>query len=210
MKPDGTPLGETTMDEQVSNNAPTTATLTSEEVAELRKTVEQAQLRARQLENEAKARKEADEKAANKKLADDEEYRELAARAQARVDELERSQEESAKRATVSAAETAIMTEFPSEVTELALTTGLVLTDDTDEAKAAFKAKLDAIAAKVAPTKRVVGNNGVITPIPSAEAERAKDLIRMRADKASGFRAIGNLEAIKQMERNAGVSREEV
>ena len=195
--------------EQSKNDA-SKATLTPEEIADLRKKAEQAEMRARQLENQAKAREEADEKARQKKLEEDEEYKELAARAQARADEAEAELERSKKGSAITAAQSTILSDYSSDVTELASTAGLVLSDDSDEAKAAFKVKLDAIAAKLGPTKKVVGNNGVRTPQTDDETERQKDTIRMRVDKASGYRAIGNLDALKQMRENAGVTRSEV
>jgi len=218
METNGTPTGETASTEQVKNNAQTPpTTVTPDELEALKKAKEQAEMRARQLENEKQAREKADEDARLKQLEEQEEYKTLYERTQA---DLQRLQDESArltKETALKTSESTILSSYGEDVKEIVATTGLVLTDDTDEAKESFKKKLDNLAEKFGTKPRVQGNNRAPqTPHQDDEQERAQRLNRMRysgdgkaiAEKAR-FEAISSLSSIQAMREAAGLTPEE-
>lgn len=200
--------------EQAKNEAqkPAPVTVTPEQLAAAEKKAEQAEMRARQLENEKLAREKADEEARNKKLEEDNEWKELAAREKQRADALESAQEEERKRTALKTAESTLLADYPDEVKEIISTTGLSLNDDSETAQAEFKSRLDAIAAKLpaAQKPKVQGNNGVIPPSSSTDVEDAKLYQRMRFDdrelsESAKRTAIDKLPALAEMRKNAGI-----
>jgi len=200
--------------EQAKNEAqkPAPVTVTPEQLAAAEKKAEQAEMRARQLENEKLAREKADEEARNKKLEEDNEWKELAAREKQRADALESAQEEERKRTALKTAESTLLADYSDEVKEIISTTGLSLNDDSETAQAEFKSRLDAIAAKLpaAQKPKVQGNNGVIPPSSSTDVEDAKLYQRMRFDdrelsESAKRTAIDKLPALAEMRKNAGI-----
>lgn len=203
--------------EKAKNNA-TTATVVDNtaEINELRKQKEQAEMRARQLENEKAAREKSDEEARQKELEEQNEFKTLYEREKEQRESLEREREEGAKRSAIETAKSAILSSYSAEVTEVAEAAGLTLLDDSESAKADLKKRLDVIAGKLpsaTPLKRVQGNNGVTVQPTGNEADDAKLYERMRySDRnisdAARSAAIKKIPALDVMRRNAGLSTE--
>lgn len=211
----GTPNGETAPIEQVSNNTPTVTApvIPDPALAEALKKAEQAEMRNRQLENEKATRDKADEVARQKALEENNEFKTLYEREKEARENLERANETSTKQAAIDAAKNKVLADYSQEVKDIAEVSGLSLNDDTPEAQADLKTKLDSIASKLpqTPVKRVQGNNGVQTPVSSDQAEDAKLYQRMRfTDKAVSDAAkmsvISKLPALDVMRRNAGLN----
>lgn len=140
-------------------------------------------------------------------LEEKENFRELYERNQKQLEDYQAKEDAAQRSATLSLATDSVLKDFSVEVAEIAKTAGLGVADDTDEAKAELKAKLEAISKKVAPsqTTRVAGNNGAINAPQSPD--RAQLVKGMRfGDPASTREAINGLSAIKAMKQQAGVS----
>lgn len=151
-----TPTGETVTPGDTQTPATTVATPApvdngnAAEVERLRKEVEQANLRARQLENEAAARKKADEEAEAKRLDDNQEYKTLAEQERAKREELERQIEDRERKEELTTARAAALGDFSDEVRQQAEELGITL-NSTDEAEvAAYKDKLTKINTRLA------------------------------------------------------------
>jgi hypothetical protein len=148
--------------------------------SELEKANKQRELDAQriaQLENEAKARKTSDDEAERKKLEEDGELAELAAREKKRADDLEAELSDKAKNEALDKAKTEIFGKYPKTVQNAANIAGLTLTDDTEEAKATLATKLDDLAKIVNNGQKVRGNNMVPDPTP---ADPTRDLALKR------------------------------
>lgn len=218
MDKDTAKTAETEVNGQVKNDAQTAKTITTpntdEVIENLRKEKDKAEMRARQLENEKLEREKQDEIARQKQLEENNEFKALYEREQAARLELERKNEETAKQVALDAAKSEILATYPTEVTELAETTGISLSDDSETSKGEYKKKLDAIASKVTTaTKKVVGNNGVVTEGNDEDTERTLLNQRMRYnDKTISSEArraaISKIPALKEMKKMAGLSEE--
>ena len=165
---DTTPIVETVKTEAPSNNATPTATpqvnaVDAAEVERLRKEKEQADMRIRQLENEAKKRQEAEEAARLTQLEEQNEWKTVAEQTKARLEALEKEKEAEQRSKELANATDSVLAEFPDAVKAIAKETGLGVTDATEEAQAAFKAKLESIA-KQLPQVKVSSNN---QPVPA-------------------------------------------
>lgn len=202
-----TPNGETAVIEPIKNEA-LDATKLANELAEAKKIAEQAQMRARQLENEKATREKADEEARHKQLEENEEYKILYEREKAQREELLSEREKEVQEATIAAAKKEVLNGFSSEVLEIAEATGLSLYDSSDEAKAQLKAKLEIIASKVGNTdKKVIGNN-TRDETPGAD----NDYLRMRFSDVSIARearksAISKIPALEEMRKISGMTK---
>lgn len=207
--------GETVVVEQVKNDAQatqSTSTTTAAEIEAARKRAEQAEMRANQLANQIAEREKADEIARQKQLEENNEFKTLYEREKAQREEMERQQEEASRSAQLANAKSAVFAEYPVEVVEVAEAAGLALSDDSEEAKAALKEKLEVIKSKVVTSQpaKVVGNNGV-QPVSSEDADHALLVQRMRyddktiADEARRT-AISKIPGLAEMKKIAGVS----
>jgi hypothetical protein len=151
---DGTPTGETVTPVAPSNapgttSAPVTDNTSTAELEAARKEAEQAKMRANQLANQL-AEKEAAEAAAKaKQLEEKEEFKTLYEQTQARLNEIQESQATQERLAQLKTATEEVFKDYSTDAVELAKTAGLSLADDTDEARAALKSKLDAFQEKV-------------------------------------------------------------
>jgi len=144
-----TPQGETATPQVLENNtnpSVTTPVVNTDAQEMLRKEAEQAKMRANQLENELKKFKDAQEQAKAKELEEKEEYKTLYEQSQAELNRQREEREQSERQKTLSAEKDALLADFPEAVKAIADEAGLQLTDDSDEAKATFKAKLDKIS----------------------------------------------------------------
>jgi hypothetical protein len=216
--PNATPAGETTTGGESQTTAPTTTTpapvtTPDPKLDELQKQLDLANQRASQLANEKETRDRADAERRQKELEEQNQYKELFERSEQERKKLEQDREEETRKATLANAQVDILKDFSPEVQEIAATTGLGLTDDTQEAKDALKAKLDAIATKfpTAPAPHVQGNNrSPETPTGRSE-EDAKLLTQMRfSDNALADQArravIGRIPQLDEMRKIAGVT----
>ena len=209
-----TPTGETVTPEAPSNNATPTATpvvnaVDPAEFERLKKEAEQATLRANQLANQLKAKEEAEAASKAKQLEENQQFKELWEKSEAEKQALLDKQAEEQRKAELANQTSTVLSSYSPTVQELARTAGLTLSDDSDEAQAELKAKLDAFAAKV-PSARVEPNN----PAPSApgtpDRESALNVMRMNnvpnsAKQAATKKAIGSLESMKVLRANAGI-----
>lgn len=203
--------GETTTpgDSKTQVSATTPAQGNVVDPAELerqRKAAEQAQMRANQLENELKRIK--DEQAAQKakELEEQNQYKSLYEQEKARLEEITSQQEAQKRQAELAQATDSVLGEFSQEVVEIAKETGLGLTDDSDEAKAALKAKLENIQKKVVKTSTPAPNNPNPNMAQPADAQKLETLRygegQVRQQVANDL--IGNLAAVKAMKAMAG------
>lgn len=182
----------------------------------------QAQLQKLEMErNMLRKQKDALEKEKSEKtrteLEEKEDYRTLAERAQAELDTLRRERDAADNEATVKTATADVYKDFPENVRKIAETAGMNVTDDSDEAKATLKTKLEAIKAQVGTvtgTPVVPGNN----PAPSINPEtpdRSELIGKMRFDnhrtREEAVRtAVGSLDIIKTMKQMSGREAQEI
>lgn len=207
MNENGTPNGETAeVLGQVKNDA-LDANKLANELAEARKIAEQAQMRARQLENEKANREKADEELRKKQLEENEEFKILYEREKTQREELEKQREQEANDKALKEAKESIVKDYSSEVLEIAEATGLSIYDDSDEAKAEFKSKLDVIASKFGNTQsvKVSGNNN-----PEYADKEDNSLIKLRFSDPAIVRqarkeAISKIPALGDMRKAAGI-----
>lgn len=184
------------------------------EVEKARKEAEQARMRAAQLENQLKEREAADAAARQKQLEEQEEFKQLYEQLKAQIDERDAKDAELARQAELQTATQDVFKEYPAEVVELAQTAGLALSEDTDEAKAALKTKLDAFKARVGSSNAPTPNN----PRPqSPEAVNRDDLVKRahpgapspmaeaaaKGDLTPQYQYISQLSAIQRMKEIA-------
>lgn len=158
-----TPTGETVTPEAPSNNAtpPATPVVNADaaEVERLRKEAEQARMRANQLENELAKRKADEEAAKLKQLEEQNEWKTIAEQNAAKLEAIQQEREEAERQTAIRTATSDVLKDYSQDVIELAEDAGLALVDDSEEAKAAFKQKLDKISAKVSASVRPATNN---------------------------------------------------
>jgi len=153
-------------------------------------------MRANQLENELKKFKDAQEQAKAKELEEKEEYKTLYEQSQAELNRQREEREQSERQKTLNAEKDALLADFPEAVKAIADEAGLQLTDDSDEAKATFKAKLDKISEQVGDTAKVTPNN---TRSNTTEKSREELLAEYRktGDPSLMAAAISNLNFVK-------------
>lgn len=201
-----TPNGETVPQGDPQTTVTTTSTPTQDnasaaEVERLRKEKEQADLRIRQLENEKKARDEAEAEAERKRLEQNEEWKSLAEQNQAKLDAIQAEREQETRTAALTKATDEVLSQYNDQVVEIAKATGLSVTNDDEESRAALKEKLDKIASNVTGTQTPKPNNpGVPQAAPQEEL-----LQRIKAgDRSAREEAISNLDGVKAMRQMAG------
>lgn len=156
---------------------PTTDNASAAEVERLRKEAEQKELRIRQLENERKAREEKDEADRQKQLEEQNEWKTIAEQNKAKLDALEKEREEAVAKIELETKQSEVFKEFPEDVVELARDTGLTLSENSDGAVEALKAKLTKLSEKVSSQSRVTPNN----QSSPASADSRTELLREHA-----------------------------
>lgn len=202
---------ETATPEAVKNDVtPTSAPAVdnASKEADLQKQLDQARMREQQLLNKEAERDKAEDEAKRKQLEEKEQFKDLYEKEKAERERITNEQLETERKQAVSKAQNEIFAGFPSDVTEVAATAGLSLTDDSDEAKDALKTKLESIASKVNSKQTVTGNN----PNPNTQTtgtDRTKLLQRMRFNdndlaSAAKVEAISTLPALDVMREQAG------
>lgn len=220
MNQDGTPnasAGETATGSQSQTTAPTIpipapATVPDPKLDELQKQLDIANQRASQLTNEKAAREKADAEASQKQLEEQNEFKTLYEREKAERERLQTERETATKQSVLDTTTSTILGDYSDNVKDVAQSAGLALYDDSEQAQADFKKRLDAIAAKFPdkPAPRVQGNNGNIQP-PTADAEQDKLLRQMRfSDRnladAARSKAFKGIPALDVMRKNAGLT----
>jgi len=203
-----TPQGETVTPEAPSNvtsnpSVPPSDT-TSGDVEAAKKEAEQARLRANQLQNQLDKIKAEQDAARQKQLEENEQFKQLAEERQAKLDAIEQERAENEKNNLLKSQTLTLLNEYSPAVKELAETAGLTLTDDSDEAKAELKAKLDTFASKVGSSQKVTANNPAPTVEQPTSREQAIKTMQLNniptsARRAAEKAAIGSLESIKAM-----------
>lgn len=206
--PETAPSGDskTTVQPQapVSGNASDPA-----EVERLRKEAQQQTMRANQLQKDLEARKKADEEARQKQLEENEQFKDLWEKEKAEKEALISERETARRKAELQAETSNLFKDYSPAVQKLAVTAGLSLSDDSDEAKADLKAKLDTFSSEIG-SPRVEANNPPPTETPTPDREQAIKVMRMNNVPNSTRRnavktAVGNLESIKAMKAQVGV-----
>ena len=156
-------------------------------VEQLRKQLEQTQMRANQLENEKKQREqqEADRKA--KELEEQSQFKELAEQEKAKREALEAEIAEREQKAEIEKARNEVLKDYSDEVKALAEEVGLDLTAADENAVTSFKEKLDKINSRVTGTDKIKGNN----PNPvNNEPELSGDELREALQDENKFHEI--------------------
>ena len=170
-----TPNGETVTpgDSQttVQTPAPATGNVDTAEVERLRKEKEQSDMRVRQLENERQARETADREAEAKRLKENEEYKQLYERSNAELEKLRTDREAEELRAKTTQATADVFKDYPEAVQQVAKTTGLTLSDDSEAARLALKEKLDSLQKVVGGTTPQVESTNPATTTPAQTTE---------------------------------------
>lgn len=180
-----TAKAETVVSETPKNEAPAPETpvvekATDAEVERLRKQAEQAEMRANQLQNQLKAKEEAEAEAARKKLEENQEFKTLAEQERARREELEAKIEAEERAKELASQKAEVLKDFPDEVKGLAEDAGIELTDTSDEAVAAFKERLDKVSKRV--NVKVAPNNPGVLPQKSANDFTREELRQILND----------------------------
>jgi chromosome segregation ATPase len=159
--------GETVVPEAPSNTpvqtpAPTPQGNASDtaEVERLRKEVEQANLRARQLENEKLAREKADEEAEAKRLESNQEYKTLLEQERAKREDLERAEEARTQKAELDAAKADVLKDFSEDVQKQAEDLGIDLSNAEEATVTSYKEKLTKLNDSFGSNGRPTSNNG--------------------------------------------------
>lgn len=189
--------------EPVKNDAPTVTEPNTELIA-ANKRAEQAEMRARQLENEKKDREKLDEVARQKQLEDNEEFKTLYEREKEARERLEAERQDEDTRKTIQSAKAEIFAGYSPEVIELAEATGIDLYDESDASQEAFKAKLDIITSKIPTTTKTVHGSNPSPTAPALTDDTKVLLNRLRYDDRSISRSarrtlISNLPELREM-----------
>lgn len=138
-------------------SAPAPGNANDTAVEQLRKEKEQAEMRANQLANQLKAKQDAEAAAEAKRLEENNEFKTLHEQEKAKREALEAKIAADEQAKELAKAKTEVLADYPDEVKALAEETGMTLASADDDAKAAFKEKLDKIQQRV-------GANGKVTP----------------------------------------------
>lgn len=137
--------------EPKNDSVPTPPAPANDEAEKLRKELDQARMRANQLENEKRDRDKATEEAQRKSLEEQNEFKELYEKSNAELKRIHDEQEATTRQTELQTATQDVLKDFPTEVIEIAKTAGLSLTDDSEASKAALTEKLNSIKERVAP-----------------------------------------------------------
>lgn len=134
------------------------------EVERLRKELAQKELRERQLANELDAERKAKADREAKELSDNQQYKELAEQEKAKREALEADVAERERKAEIRKAKNEVLADYDDNLKEAATEFGIDLTDDSEEAKADFKDKLEKLNTRIANTSKVTPNNPGAAP----------------------------------------------
>lgn len=225
--------GETGTPQAPENNSGSpapTAGITNEEAAQLRKELEQARMRANQLENEKSARDKAAEEANRKRLEEKEEYKKLYEKSDAELKAIREREEAEARNSELATLSQDVFKDYSKEVQEIAQTAGISLTDESEVARATLKSKLDEIAKRVTPGQVAQGNNPNNLPPADPTVDTSPEFAPVgnefsgkggrqvtemamagaRNDLSVAQKYIGRLKTIEQMRKDSGFVRREI
>lgn len=185
--------------------APQVNTTDNSELDRVKKELEQTQMRANQLNNQLEAKAKAEEEAKAKQLEEQNEFKSLYEQEKAKREAQDNERQEAETKQNLTIAEQAIFAEFDPSAIEVAKDAGLTLTEDSDEAKAALKTKLEKIQSKVV-TGNVTSNNPGSLP---EKNDRAELLPAMRAGSTEARdKAVGTLKSLDVMRAQAGYTQD--
>lgn len=157
------------------------------EAEKLRKELEQARMRENQLLNEKKAADEAKAAADAKTLEEQNEFKTLYEQEKAKREAIESEKQADERRTELEKAKAEVLADYSDEVKALAEEAGMSLTDTDEDAKAAFKEKLDKV-------QKLVGATGKVTPdnprTPSGQPELSQDEMRVALKNEQSFQEI--------------------
>lgn len=167
--------------------------------------------------------KELEEKT-KKELEEKEDYRALAERATAQLAEIQKERDTQERQTAVKTATEEVLKDFDPKVADVAATAGLVVADDSDEAKEQFKTKLQAIAEKIGVTTPPKVNGSNIAPETPQVAEVGKyntysstkgsDWVSRGAVLTQNSKVANDkfktLESVQAMKKIAGVEPQEI
>lgn len=179
----------------------------SDEAEKLRKELEKANMRANQLQN--KLDETAAEKAERerKELEENQKFKELADQERARADALEEGIKERERKASIDAATEQIFADYNEDVVELAKEAGISLTEASEEAQTALKAKLDKFADRIQ-SKRTPSPTNPQTSQPGNSKQQAMDNYIANRGKAGEMAAFAELaKTIPSIQQNMNESR---
>lgn len=181
MQPE-TPTGETPVATDPKTQAnPTPAPQTpavDPAVEELRKKAEQAEMRANQLQNQLKAKEEAEQAAKDKELEEQNQYKDLYEQEKAKREEVEAERAKAEKEAALKAESEKLFADYPAQVKEIAEVTGLTLVDTDDASIAAFKVKLDKLKPQVSGGTVTPNNPGTPTPVQEISNQDLAEIMK--------------------------------
>jgi hypothetical protein len=179
------------------------------EVERLRKEAQQQTMRANQLQKELEARQKSEQEARQKQLEENEQFKDLWEKEKAEKEALISERETARRKAELEAETNNLFKDYPPAVQKLATTAGLSLNDDSDEAKAELKTKLDTFTSEIG-APRVEANNPPPAETPTPDREQAIKAMRMNnipnsARQAATKKAVSGLDSIKTMKAQAGI-----
>lgn len=188
-----TPTGETVTPEAPSNGTGNTPAPiqdnSSADVEAAKREAEQARIRANQLENEKKALQEKLEAEERKKLEEKEEFKQLYEQLKSQIDERDAKDAEQIRASELQTATDEVFKGYSDAAVELAKVAGLKLTDSSETAQVALKAKLDVFQKQVgSPTATPTSNNSH-NPAP-ANLDR-QQLVQRNGDGVSPMALAG-------------------
>lgn len=124
-----------------------------------KKEAEKARMEANMLRNKLAEIEKAEATRRAKELEEQNEYKTLYEQEKAERERLIFEREEAERKATLQAEQVTVLAAYPEEVREIAIDAGITLTENSDEAKAQLKSKLDKIAEKIGGAAKVTPNN---------------------------------------------------
>lgn len=176
-----TPNGETGTPKAPENVTPTPApaqgNASDPAVEQLRKEKEQAEMRANQLANQLKAKEDAEAAAEAERLEKNNEFKTLHEQEKAKREALESQLAAEEQRKELEKAKAEVLASYSDEVKAVAKEFDVDLSSADDDAKAAYKAKLDKIQARV-------GTSGKVTPNNPGKPTGASELSGVELSKA--------------------------
>lgn len=184
-----TPTGETVIVEPPKNDAtpPVPPTVKTEDnaVEELKKQLQQQEMRANQLANQLKSKEEAEAKAKEKELAEQNQYKDLFEQERAKREALEAEQQEKERQAALEATKAETLSGFSDDVKKAADELGIALLDTDEASVEAYKQKLSVLAPKVSQESKVTPNNP--SNINPSQVDLSPDQLRETLDSDEAF-----------------------
>lgn len=138
--------GETAPTEPLQPQVPAPAPARDNDVpAAVAEALKKIEMERNMLRKKLDAKEKEEQERQQKELEEKEDYRALAEREKARADALEKERQERETAESRATTTKAVFDEYDQKVVDVAKLTGISASDDSDEAKAALKAKLDEI-----------------------------------------------------------------